>query len=192
MKITVTQQHAPQTVIVVRQGPAGPAGANGTGADGTNGWSPVFSAIVYGLKVVWQLSNWVGGTGTKPATGHYLGSTGFVASIVDAVDMRGATGLDGVTPTFSISTVNTLPEGSPATVTDTGTPGNIILEFGLPAGPTGATGPTGPQGDPGPSGADGAPGSDGAQGDPGPAGADGADGAQGDPGPAGADGADGA
>lgn len=211
MKITVTQQHAPQTVTVVRQGPAGPAGINGTGADGTdgtNGWSPVFSAIVYGLKVVWQLSDWVGGTGTKPATGYYLGSTGFVASIVDAVDMRGATGLDGVTPTFSISTVSTLPEGSPATVTDTGTPGNIILEFGLPAGPTGATGATG---------ADGVDGADGAQGDPGPAGADGADGEsayeiavnagfigdevawlaslvgpQGDPGPAGADGAPGA
>ena len=59
MKITVTQQHAPQTITVVRQGPAGPAGINGTGADGTdgtNGWSPVFSAIVYGLKVVWQIS----------------------------------------------------------------------------------------------------------------------------------------
>lgn len=76
-------------------GPAGPAGS-----DGDDGWSPVFSIVTDGERRVQQVTSWTGGTGTPPASGVYVGPTGFVAAIADAVDIRGATG----------------PAGSPANV----------------------------------------------------------------------------
>lgn len=42
--------------------------------------------------------------------------------------------------TVAIGTVTTLSPGSPATVTNVGTPGAVVLNFGLPAGSTGAAG----------------------------------------------------
>jgi hypothetical protein len=41
---------------------------------------------------------------------------------------------------LSIGTVTTLPAGSPATVNNVGTPGNVILDFALPEGQEGAAG----------------------------------------------------
>lgn len=83
-------------------GDAGTNGTNGTngldGADGTdgldgeNGWSPVLSNIIDGARAVQQVTDWVGGTGTKPVTGKYIGATGLVDDIADAVNIRGASG----------------------------------------------------------------------------------------------------
>ena len=59
----------------------------------------------------------------------------------------------------TIGTVETLEPGQPASVTNTGSGKNVILNFGFPAaaeggvGPAGPTGPTGPTGDTGPTGA---------------------------------------
>lgn len=75
------------------QGPSGNDGINGT--DGTNGWSPVFAVVTDGERRVLQVSDWTGGTGTKPATGQYVGATGFVALIEDGIDIRGAAGGGG-------------------------------------------------------------------------------------------------
>lgn len=58
----------------------------------------------------------------------------------------GTNGTDGVTPAFAIGTVQSLPEGSSATATITGTTAAPLLNLGIPIGATGATGPTGPQG----------------------------------------------
>jgi hypothetical protein len=67
-------------------------------------------------------------------------------------------------PTFSIGDVVLLAAGEDPTVTITGTPSNIELNFGIPAGPTGADGADGEDGEDGATGPMGPPGVDGANG----------------------------
>ena len=86
----------------------------------------------------------------------------------------GPTGPAGATITVGVTT--TTDPGTNASVVNTGTPSNAILEFNIPAG---ATGPTGHQGAQGPTGAQGA------QGVEGPTGPQGPQGPQGNAGPAG-------
>lgn len=52
---------------------------------------------------------------------------------------NGTNGKDGVTPNIQIGTVTTLPAGSQATATITGTPESPILNLGIPEGETGGT-----------------------------------------------------
>ena len=59
----------------------------------------------------------------------------------------------GLTPDFSIGTVSTLPEGSSATASISGTAEFPVLNLGIPKGDTGSTGETGEQGPPGQDGA---------------------------------------
>lgn len=47
---------------------------------------------------------------------------------------EGPAGADGITPTISVGETTTLEPGSPATVTQDGTPTNVILNFGIPQG----------------------------------------------------------
>jgi hypothetical protein len=84
--------------------------------------------------------------------------------------------------TVQVGTTTTVPAGTPASVTNSGTQTHVILNFQVPQGPqgvagpqgaTGATGPQGPQGvagPTGPTGSTGATGPQGAQGTQGPAG----------------------
>src|SRR5690606_1656120 len=44
---------------------------------------------------VFQVADWTGGEGDKPATGGYIGATGIVTDIADAVDVRGPEGPQG-------------------------------------------------------------------------------------------------
>lgn len=75
------------------QGVQGVPGTNGTnGTDGNDGWSPVFAVVTDGARRVLQVVDWQGGEGTKPATGSYVGPTGFTAILANAVDVRGAAG----------------------------------------------------------------------------------------------------
>lgn len=62
---------------------------------GGAGWSPVLSLVTDGNRRVFQVVNWVGGSGTPPATGNYIGPSGLVSSISSAVDVRGSPGLPG-------------------------------------------------------------------------------------------------
>lgn len=62
------------------------------GDTGGAGWTPVFAVVADGARYVQQVVDWVGGTGTKPATGEYVGPSGFVTAIGDAVNIRGASG----------------------------------------------------------------------------------------------------
>lgn len=65
------------------------------GASG-NGWSPLFAIAPDGNRRVLRLMSWTGGTGSPPTgAGQYLGSSGLVPAISDAVDLRGASGLQG-------------------------------------------------------------------------------------------------
>ncbi|ODT17923.1 MAG: hypothetical protein ABS35_24775 [Kaistia sp. SCN 65-12] len=59
---------------------------------GDRGWVPLLAAVTDGTRRVHRIVDWSGGEGTKPATGSYVGATGLVADIADAVDMRGPQG----------------------------------------------------------------------------------------------------
>jgi hypothetical protein len=91
--------------------PQGDTGEDGT--DGYNGWSPIHALVADGLRVVVQVTGWTGGTGTAPSSGLYLGTSGYVSNIANAVDIRGLAGADGQngdngfdgwTPVFSVVT----------------------------------------------------------------------------------------
>ena len=86
---------------------------------------------------------------------------------------QGETGATGQSANISIGTVTTLPSGSNATVVNSGTSMDAVLDFGIPAGPQGETGPVGPAGP------------QGLQGEPGPVGPAGPQGEPGATGPAG-------
>lgn len=92
----------------------------------------------------------------------------------------GGGGGEGVVPNIQ-ATAQTLPAGSEATVTRTGSNTNPVFHFGIPEGDPGETGSQGPQGIQGPAGPQGETGATGPQG---PAGAPGP---QGDPGTDGKD-----
>ena len=76
-------------------GPRGLPGAKGD--TGEPGWAPVLSVVADGERRVLQLTDWAGGVTDKPATGSYVGATGYVVLIADAVDIRGSAGSGDMT-----------------------------------------------------------------------------------------------
>jgi len=78
-------------------GAAGAAGTNGT--NGTNGWAPLLAVVADGARRVLQVTEWTGGTGTKPTTGHYVGAAGLTSVLAEAIDIRGGTGAAGTNGT---------------------------------------------------------------------------------------------
>ena len=62
------------------------------GTDGDDGWAPILAIVTDGARRVQQVVDWAGGTGTKPATGDFVGPTGLVSDIALAVDIRGPEG----------------------------------------------------------------------------------------------------
>ena len=88
------------------QGPKGDTGSQGVqGLAGLHGWTPKFAVVTDGARRVQQVVDWFGGTGSKPATGEYVGATGLVATIAQAVDIRGTSGAGtgNVNPTGTIA-----------------------------------------------------------------------------------------
>ena len=63
-----------------------------SGATGFDGWSPVLALAIDGSRRVFQVADWAGGTGSKPAIGDYVGASGLVATIGLAIDVRGPAG----------------------------------------------------------------------------------------------------
>jgi len=57
---------------------------------------------------------------------------------------QGIPGTNGTTPTITVGTVDTVPFGDPATVTNTGVAPNAIFNFEIPEGEQGDEGPPGP------------------------------------------------
>lgn len=105
-----TSNIAQATDIRGATGLTGATGATGntgaTGAAGTNGWSPILAVVSDGERRVLQVTDWTGGTGTKPATGSFIGPTGFVATAAQAVDIRGATGATGPAGSNGVTSFN--------------------------------------------------------------------------------------
>ena len=103
-------------------------------------------------------------------------------------------GQKGDAATITAGSVNTVAEGQPAVVVNSGTTKDAVFDFSIPTGPQGATGNTGPQGIQGVQGPQGPQGDQGPQGevgDTGPQGSTGSQGVQGIQGVPGNDGADG-
>lgn len=71
----------------------GATGANGI--NGFNGWSPLLKTVARDGDIVLQIFDWVGGSGTKPTTLGYVGSTGVVTNIANATNIKGAQGEKG-------------------------------------------------------------------------------------------------
>lgn len=65
------------------------------GETGINGWTPVLAIVNDGERRVQRVADWIGGTGAKPEVGVYVGAEGFVATLAQATDIRGAEGQPG-------------------------------------------------------------------------------------------------
>ncbi len=80
------------------QGIQGIQGNQGnTGSQGNAGWTPVMAVVSDGTRRVLQITDWVGGAGTKPSTtNQFVGPTGIVSSAASAVDVRGDQGIQGI------------------------------------------------------------------------------------------------
>lgn len=74
------------------------------GLQGNAGWAPVLALVADGDRRVHQVIDWTGGAGAKPGVGWYVGVTGLVELIQDAVNVRGATGGVGWSPVLAITT----------------------------------------------------------------------------------------
>lgn len=63
---------------------------------GADGWAPLLAIVADGDRRVMQIADWAGGEGVPPATGDYLGVSGLVSDIAQAIDIRGPEGaIDG-------------------------------------------------------------------------------------------------
>ena len=60
-------------------------GKGDKGNPGNNGWSAVLAPEIFGDDLVFKVVNWIGGQGTKPAVGKYLGPAGLVDEPGNAV-----------------------------------------------------------------------------------------------------------
>lgn len=89
-------------------GPPGDDGPPGDeGPAGNDGWSPILAVVADGERRVQQVVDWTGGEGTKPAVGLYVGATGLVPLIASGVDIRGAAGAAGTSPTMVANAYDT-------------------------------------------------------------------------------------
>lgn len=66
------------------------------GEDGGDGWTPVIATESFEGGSYLKIIDWVGGTGDKPDTLGYVSSSGVVASINIATNLRGERGVQGV------------------------------------------------------------------------------------------------
>lgn len=95
--------------------------------DGTNGADGQNNTLTIGTVT----------TGVNPSATITGESPAQVLNLVLPKGDTGATGqagADGITPTVTVGTTTTLPAGSSATVTNSGTATNVILNFGIPQG----------------------------------------------------------
>jgi hypothetical protein len=88
------------------------------GTNGLDGWTPVFAIVSDGARRVLQISDWVGGEGTKPTTGQYVGPSGLTGTLASAVDLRGPAGAAG-TGTGDVTGPSTTTAGRLARFADT-------------------------------------------------------------------------
>lgn len=72
-----------------------------------SGWSPQVQLVPDGVRVVMQVTDWVGGKGPKPGIG-YVGPAGLVAAIADGTNLRGAVAYSDLTDKPTLGTAAAL------------------------------------------------------------------------------------
>lgn len=60
------------------------------GATGYRGWSPVFALVPDGTREVVKVVDWQGGEGLKPSANQFVGVSGLVSNIAQAINVKGA------------------------------------------------------------------------------------------------------
>ncbi len=102
--------------------------ANFKGLQGFAGWAPILAIESHGTGKVSKVVDWVGGEGDKPTLTGYIGATGIVADIADAVvyGQKGDTGSPGIS-TPNMATNRMLGRTS----SGTGTPEELELIGGF-------------------------------------------------------------
>ncbi|MCX6217610.1 hypothetical protein [Spirosoma sp.] len=78
-------------------------------------WTPVFTTVADGLRVVIKITDWTGGVGVKPAVNVYLSSGGLTSVLASATDFKGATGSTGSAGTASASSLLSVSAANPTT-----------------------------------------------------------------------------
>lgn len=96
-----------------------------------NGWTPHFAVVPRDDGSVLQVIDWVGGTGTKPQIGVYVGPDGFTTDINEASPIGGVPGAPG-------------PAGPQGGIGPQGPQGS---QGSQGSGGVGLQGPQGPQGE---------------------------------------------
>ena len=126
--------------FVIPAGTTGATGANGaTGADGTAATVQVGTTTTGAPGTNASVTN----TGTESnAVLNFV----IPAGTTGATGANGATGADGTAATVQVGTTTTGAPGTNASVTNTGTESNAVLNFVIPAGATGANGAAGADG----------------------------------------------
>ena len=81
-------------VEIIAEGPQG--------IQGYKGWSPQLGVTSDGERRVLRVTGWTGGAGDAPVSGQYVGPTGLVDAVGDAIDVRGLPGTAGWSPQFSV------------------------------------------------------------------------------------------
>lgn len=104
--------------------------------DGRNAWTPMLAPEQDGTRTLIKIADWIGGTGTKPATG-YLATGGVVAGKAQAFNFNAARRLDVFSGLSAIGTgiasiVFDPPYPAPPTVVVVGIVGAAIT--GVPTG----------------------------------------------------------
>ncbi|WP_234734798.1 SGNH/GDSL hydrolase family protein [Tellurirhabdus bombi] len=64
-------------------------------AETHSGWTPRHAIVEDGDRLVLKVTDWYGGEVNKPAAPVYVGASGFVVKVEDAIDIRGGQGLPG-------------------------------------------------------------------------------------------------
>lgn len=125
---TITGTAPNQTLnLTLPKGDKGDTGATGsTGPAGADGYSPTATVSKSGDTATITITDKNGTT---------------TASVTD-----GADGAAGAAATIVVGTTSTLPAGSSATVTNSGTSSAAVFDFGIPKGDKGDTGSQGPAG----------------------------------------------
>lgn len=108
-----------------------------------NGWTPSLAIVQTGVGSVVMVTDWIGGSGTKPKSGVYVGREGYTENLNEAVVLYDAQGPQG-------------PVGTPGPQGAQGAQGRRG-DDGL-AGAQGERGPQGAHGQPGEAGGEGPPG----------------------------------
>lgn len=76
-------------------------------------WTPLISLVIDSGRVLVKITDWINGTGVKPATNVYWSTSGYTANIALATNIRGAEGAQGVPGTASASSYLSVSANNP-------------------------------------------------------------------------------